>query len=393
MTFFQDFYRQVFELLDDGAWQHAPVGPLAGHWRGTGNAQSTNYLVNVAATIYGLMMNASPGVDRTIRQRLRTVLRPPDPHAAEEALVELEVGGMLAQQVTPVLLEPLVPPEARSLPNPPMSPDYGLRVPEGLVTVEVTVWHWEAYSAWQRMYDEVFRTLSKRMTDRGIERSVRIELPIGTPQGVARLLWSHEFLDALSREPEGAIESVAGRAPRPVRVAWHPVFHFDDMDSVDWQMMASYGNPPFTVGTGIAQSQSISGSACIDEDDRRSALASLRRSVDRKKRQCDPTLPHFLAIGTTFPRIAVSPGEWVPTWDVFGPLIEGRLWPNPRYGWLSGVLQKRTERVAAWGQDFHRLDYNPNPNAAVPAPATIGRALSGQGDFHAMWQRPRRPTV
>jgi hypothetical protein len=34
---------------------------------------------------------------------------------------------MLAQPVSPVLLEPLVPEELRSKPNPPMSPDYGLR--------------------------------------------------------------------------------------------------------------------------------------------------------------------------------------------------------------------------------------------------------------------------
>ena len=102
---------------------------MATDWRGAGGHQSTYYLMNVASTILSLMANASPGVGRTIRQRPRTVLRPPDDHTYEEALVELEVGGMLAQPVSPVLLEPLVPEELRSKPNPPMSPDYGLRVP------------------------------------------------------------------------------------------------------------------------------------------------------------------------------------------------------------------------------------------------------------------------
>src|SRR6476620_7544702 len=37
---------------------------------------------------------------RTITQRLRTVLRPPDDHAYEEALVELEIGGMFATRVS-----------------------------------------------------------------------------------------------------------------------------------------------------------------------------------------------------------------------------------------------------------------------------------------------------
>jgi hypothetical protein len=117
--------------------------------------------------ILELMRNASPGVGRTITQRLRTVLRPPDTHAYEEALVELEVGGMLASRVSPVLLEPLVPDDWRPGQGPqPMSSDYGVRVPEGLVTFEVTVWRWEAYAAWHRMNETIHTALSSRMMRR-----------------------------------------------------------------------------------------------------------------------------------------------------------------------------------------------------------------------------------
>ncbi len=72
---------------------------------------------------------------------------------------------------------------------------------------------------------------------------------------------------------------------------------------------------------------------------------------------------------------------------MFGPLIEERLWPNPRYSWLSGVLHLRTNRVAPPHVDAYCLDYNPNPNAALPAPETLVRALTGEGEFHAMWRR------
>jgi hypothetical protein len=101
----QDFFRQIFELIEDEAWPDAPVGPLGNQWRGVGGAQSTYYLMNVANVIMELMRNASPGVGRTITQRLRTMLRPSDDHAYEEALVELEVGGLIATRVSPVLLE------------------------------------------------------------------------------------------------------------------------------------------------------------------------------------------------------------------------------------------------------------------------------------------------
>lgn len=385
----QDVYQQIFELIDEDRWPEYPEGPLATHWWGLGGQQSTYYLMSIAAVILDLMANASPGVGRTIKQRLRTILRPPDDHAYEEALVELEVGGMLARQVSPVLLEPLVPAELRSRPNPPMSPDYGLRVPESLCTVEVTVWHWEAYAAWHRMYTNVTETLSARMKKFEIARSVRILLPIGSPPELVRTLWSHEFCSMISDNESGEIATTASAAPRPIRVTWSPMPQFENYESVDWAAAASAGTMVVAPGQGFAYGLSVNPS--IDDDDRRSALASLRRSIDRKKRQCDPTLPHFLAISPAFPEIPISPSEFATTWDVFGPLIEGRLWPNKRYSWLSGILQHTPMRVAPPSQLSYWVGYNPNPNAALPAPDTMTRVLNGEAEFHMMWQRPRRP--
>lgn len=387
----QDFYRQIFELVEDEAWSDDPVGPLGDQWRGVGGAQSTYYLLNVAGVLYELMAKASPGVGRTITQRLKTVLRPTDDHAYEEALVELETGGMLASRVSPVLLEPLVPRDWRpGQGEQPMSPDYGLRVPEGLVTVEVTVWHWEAYAAWQRMNDAIHTALSARMMKRGVARNVRIELPIGSPQEVVKDLWSHEFCEQVCDNDYGEIVTTDGAAPRPIRATWRPMLHFADPDNIDWDAVAANGGPPFAAGPGVGQMFGYAVNPCIGDDDLSAALESLRRSIDRKKRQRDPNLPHFVAIASTFPRIAVGPNEFANTWDVFGPLIEERLWPNARYSWLSGVLHHRTSRVAAPGNLAYLLDYNPNPNTEVPAPETLMRALTGETEFHAMWQRPRR---
>lgn len=387
----QDFYRQLFELIDDQAWPDAPVGPLGNQWRGVGGAQSTFYLMSVATVLVELMRNASPGLGRTIKPRLRTMLRPPDDHAYEEALVELEVGGMLASRISPVLLEPLVPDDWRPGQGPqPKSPDYAVRVPEGLVTIEVTVWHWEAYAAWHRMNETIQTALQARMLKRGTGRNVRIELPLGSPQEAVKHLWSHQFCDQVCDSESGVTVSPQGLAPRPIRATWRPMLHFDDPESIDWDAVAANGGPPFAVGAGIAQMFGYAVNPCISEDDHTTALESLRKSIDRKKRQRDPSLPHFVALASTFPRIAVGPNEFANTWDVFGPLIEERLWPNPRYSWLSGVLHHRTNRMAQPGDLSYRMDYNPNPNAAIPAPETLVRALTGEGEFHLMWQRPKR---
>lgn len=379
----QDFYRQIFELVDDQTWPDAPVGPLGDQWRGVGGAQSTLYLMNVATVIAELMRHASQGVGRTITQRLRTMLRPPDDHAYEEALVELEVGGMLASAVGLVLLEPLVPDDWRPGQGPqPKSPDYGVRVPEGLVTFEVTVWHWEAYAAWHRMNETIHKALSTRMLKRGVARNVRIELPIGSPQEAAEYLWSHEFCDRVCDSESGVTVSPNGFAPRPIRASWRPMLHFPDPEKIDWAAVAANGGPPFSAGGVVAQTFGYAINPCIGDDDHAAALESLRKSITRKKQQCDRSLPHFVVVASTFSRIAVGPNEFANTWDVFGPLIEKRLWPNPVYKWLSGVLHHRTNRVAPPGHLSYRMDYNPNPNAAIRAPETLEHALTGGTKFH-----------
>jgi hypothetical protein len=388
----QDFYRQIFELVEDQDWPGAPVGPLGNEWRGVGGAQSTYYLMNVATVLWELMRNASPGVGRTITQRLKTVLRPNDDHAFEEALVELEVGGMIANRISPVLLEPLVPDDWRPGLGPqPMSPDYGVRVPEGLVTFEVTVWHWEAYAAWHRMNQTINTALSARMMKRGVSRNVRIELPIGSPQEAVEYLWSHEFCDRVCGTESGEIVTADGAAPRPIRATWRPMLHFPDPDNIDWDAVAANGGPPFAAGPHIGQMFGYSVNPCITDDDHNDALDSLRRSLDRKRRQRDPNLPHLVAVSPTFPRIAVSPSDFAKTWDVFGPLIDERLWPNPKYRWLSGILEHNTNRVAPPSELSYFVGYTPNPNATLPVPETMDSALKVETEFHLMWRRPRRP--
>lgn len=387
----QDFYQQMFEVVEDEAWPADPQGPLGDQWRGIGGTQSTHYLINVSTAIRELMQNASPGVGRTLIERVRTILRPPDGDAYEEALVELEVGGLLASRVTPVLLEPLVPADWRpSQGGKPSSPDYGVRVPEAMVTVEVTVWHWEAYAAWARMKENIYAALSARMMKRGVARNIRIELPIGSPQDVVEDLWSHAFCDRVCDEEFGAIVTTDDAAPRPVRAMWRPMLHFADEASVDLNAVAANGGPPFTVGQQLGQVFGFAVNPCINDDDRNGALDSLRKSIDRKKRQRDPSLPHLVAIAPTLTRIAISPSEFARTWDVFGPLIDERLWPNPKYRWLSGILEFNKSRVASPSDLAYYVGYTPNPNATVPVPETMDRTLRGEGEFHAMWQRPRR---
>lgn len=356
----QGFYRQVLEFVDDVAWAEDPVGPLGNHWRGVGNGQSTNYLINIADMLQRLAGNVSPGVGRTIVQRIRSLLRPVDDHRYEEALAELEVGSVLALRMTPVLLEPLVPSDWKpSHGNQPMSPDYGVRMPEGLVTIEVTVWHWEAYAAWQRMSNMISTTLSARMRKRDVVRNIRVELPIGSPKDLVSTLWSHEFCDMVCNSESGQITTTPDAAERPIRATWRPMLHFADDSNIDWDAVDANGGLPFTSGPSIGHAFGYSVNPCFNDDDRAAAFESLRKSIDRKKRQHDPASPHFLALASTAPQISTGSGEFTDTWDLLGLMIEKRMWANPRYAWLSGVLHHRPNRMALKSDTIYTLEYNP----------------------------------
>ena len=90
------------------------------------------------------------------------------------------------------------------------------------------------------------------------------------------------------------------------------------------------GGLPFTVGPCIAQMFGYFINACISDDNRNAAPESLRKSLPRR------------------------------------PICLLR-WRN-----IS-------------------VDYNPNPNAAISAPEILMRSLTGETEFHRMWQRPKQP--
>ncbi|MGX9789626.1 hypothetical protein [Mycobacterium sp. MMS18-G62] len=375
----QDFYRALFQKLEDQAWNDAPRGPLAEHWQRVDGWKSTNYVVRLASVIDRFVPHIYPGLTPNFYRKLKSLLRPNDSFRYEETLVELEVGSSLSEIITPIELEPLVPLSQKLAPNPPKSPDYGLWLPESNVTVEVTVWHWETYAAWERMYDQIYTTLCKRLQLDGVRRQLRIELPINSPQEAISWLTNRRLCKEI-RERDFGGRVFGADTGAPIVIRWSPVLHFDSGRDIAAVNATRVGpEVHWTEGVdNIGSVVAVSGSACITEDRAVVGLSSLRRAIDHKKAQRDPARAHFLAMGLNSPKA---------TWDAFGPIIEGRIWPNPKYSWLSGILEYSPVRTTKEGSF---LGYNPNPNAAVPAPDSMMRLMSGREQFHTMWRRPRR---
>ena len=87
----------------------------------------------------------------------------------------------------------------------------------------------------------------------------------------------------------GAIETSAKAAPKPIRVTWHPMLHFDDDASIDWAAVAANGGLPFAVGAGVGQSFSLSvtSSSTTKTDAPHSHPCAVRS--DRKKHNATQT--------------------------------------------------------------------------------------------------------
>jgi hypothetical protein len=366
VEFAQNVYRQLIEQLDIPGWLEAPVGPLASDWK-SATGQSATRLINLATRLNALVPSVDANARGLFKAKLQSLFRPTPTLAFHETLVELEVGATLSQSFE-IVFEPLVPPGEWNSSTKPRSPDYGLRQPEGLVQVEVTVWHWEALAAWHRMETEVNRIISSRLRKRGIRRIVHLDLPIKVARDARETIASRQVCKDIASSESGHLTFDVG--PRPAVLSWRtpgPPLHFLDEASIDFALAEAAGGV-FTVGpvapppNWISHTFKFSSNPCLTKEDALDGLGSLRRSIDGKKDQGRHDLPYILAISLYGSRAS---------WELFAPLVAERLWPNERYEWLSGVFAYSPYRLVPPFVPRPEMVLAPNPNASITIPESV----------------------
>lgn len=143
-------YAGVFADIDP-EWPNDPTGPLASHWCAI-DSYSAAYLIHLARVLWQLgNKNVIAKPFPILRDKVEMLLRPPSSASYEETLIELEVASSLSERISPISFDPLVPASLSNAPSKPKSLDYGLRLPDSDVTVEVTVWHWQVLRNWDAM--------------------------------------------------------------------------------------------------------------------------------------------------------------------------------------------------------------------------------------------------
>lgn len=380
MRFAQSIYPEIFKFIGDEEWLNDPVGELAVHWN-VARGQSATRLINLAWTLNQLLIRVAPHYRQLLKPKITALFRG-RPMVFEENLAELEVGSVLSCNFEQFTLEPLVPAELIADPEKPPSPDFGIEVPEGLVLVDATVWHWEHLSAWHRMRTAVKERLFGAVDKRKVGRDVLLHLPIKPSSDALESIASRSLCDKIA-DSESGEEVVDVGASRPARISWTS---FEPPSTLGWNpaRIPRFTEPPIDPALVVKSHPyvivetkmpgpptfgllHITTELCLTEKDVEDGLRSLREALDRKKRQASarPDLPYLVAV-----HLYSGSAEW----NEFMPLIEERLWPNQRYRWLSGILAHDPEPARLTASPMSGLPtlfLVPNPNANVPTPISL----------------------
>ncbi len=174
--FTENDLRIAREYLESGikrvnpAWLDEPQGILGNYWL-RDDTEATCFLIDFAQRIYN--------VDRNITERSvpifhgekikEILLRAKKEEQFLECLTELQAASVLVNYASPLALDPMISKEDLLVPsNRPKTPDFGLRLPDNDVFLEVTVCHIdvldqleELVPAWEKVTDLIRETIGK----------------------------------------------------------------------------------------------------------------------------------------------------------------------------------------------------------------------------------------
>jgi hypothetical protein len=360
-------YKDIFADLDP-EWPNNPRGPLATHWRAE-SVYSVTYLIHVARVLRQLSnRNVTTKSTPILRTKVKTLLRPPSPNAYEETLIELEVAAALSERISPISFEPLVPPSLSDAPSKPRSPDFGLRLPESDVTVEVSVWHWQALRDWDSKINRLRTLLGSKLNKAGLRRHVHVELPIRLSDSDLKFLTAKTVLQQMAAATgELTVETNASAI-----MQWFEMPHFESIEQVDFTQLPPNVNSA-VVGSAIGSAFGFSYRPIVDDSWIEHCLPSLRKALDRKSAQRHESLPHVLTLGLGHHRLH---------WDWILPMFSQRIWPNDKYRWISALCAFSPQRDWQLNAPPTRLSFEWNPGATVRVPESLRGVAEGRETHH-----------
>jgi hypothetical protein len=370
-------FRDLFSKLGIEEWTDNPVGPLRLWWTQQG-VQTTCYLIYLARIFYVLTRNVTSRSEPILYDKIRRLFAEIDEDTYKESLAELEVAYILGHAMSPISLEPLVPADRIGTANQPVSPDFGIRLPDGDIAIEVTVWHWQAMRDWDAASSEISRRLAARLRRAGLSRQLRLGLPLHVRPRDIETIASSQVVDNLRPEGAGRIEIELSNGVAELEWTGFTPISAHSMIDQDSLMIEGFGMGAIGEVAAFGSLFGFAWHPILDEAAFHEAVKSLRKALDRKRRQAVDGLPNILALGLGHHRL-----EWDMVWQI----IVDTIWPNPKYRWISAIAGYTPERAWEHKHTTALIDFQWNPNAAMPAPQALRDVVERGATHHLPGRR------
>lgn len=368
-----DYARQFLTSAigkHDPAWLDKPVGPLRVYWNADGTF-SRCYVLEFCRVLDLLSKKVTGESGPILVDKFKKLLRPGSKREFRETYTELQVASILSERVSPIALDPLVPRDQLDASDRPPTPDLGIRLPGGDVLIEVTVLYFGALDEWDQAAEYFQSELGTLMRKEKLRRVIHLELPL-------------KFRSV--RMSHSSIEALAGRIANKESGGLNLLLDDDYVGTLQWEAMPhitaqhqdelielSDGMNFATAGTDEPQTAFAYSRRLAEEDHSELLVRSIRNTLKRKRKQFPHEAPYLLTIKLGHHRMRS---------ESVAAVLQQRIWPNPDYEWITGVMLFVPGRQFEKADPAHSLTYFLNPNTRSKPGKALMKLLEGERQFH-----------
>jgi len=177
LVFAREYLTQTIKQHDP-SWLAHPRGPLGALWLRE-DTYAICHLISIASLLSFLSQRITQPSLEILQAKITELLNSKSERQFDETLTELQVANRLSEYVSPLEFEPLVPKgETKSKDKKPRSPDLGIRLPNGDVHLDATVFHLDALDQWDKSIQHVQNMIGNAVTKKGLLRSIELRFPL-----------------------------------------------------------------------------------------------------------------------------------------------------------------------------------------------------------------------
>jgi hypothetical protein len=369
--------RLITRLIPE--WIDAPVGVMAQHWN-SDYPPGVLHIIDIAKTLHCLSCKITDRSRLVFDQKVIQLLKESREFKYEELLAELRVGTLFGELAGPISFEPMVPIEKLESADKPSSPDYGIRLPDGDVVIEVTTLRVDKFDRWEIAMTGIRERIGNAISEANLMKEVDIQAPFGIQAHLLTRTQLDILIDLIRSKDSGEESIKLGQVD--IQVIWRkiPVIRLDSMKNFQDQLNnieIPEGNFSMIVASdNMKEPQNAKSTRVypvLGPETDELIFKSLRNCLDGKRSQIPPGIPSLLVIQL---------GGWRISPEYIYRIITKRVWPNKLYERFTGIGLFVPQRTFELTSPVTTLTVNWNIQPLVPATSTLLALVEGGARFY-----------